>query len=215
MIDLNQVNIIDNLLPLKFQDYLYNDITKYSSWNLVGLNIGTTFFDKEHKNIQVQDNSNIENSIQESFQFSKLSLQNTKNYLEPDTYSHTLLLHYLLIELNYQYKLIPIKVRTNLQTPIPSSNKNHFNTPHIDLSFPTPPFSYTLVYYVMDSDGDTIVFNEKYKGFPNKNFSINKKITPKKGRIVMFPSSHFHCGSHPATSPARIVINYNFQLIPL
>ena len=215
MIDLNQVNVIDNFIPLKFQEVLYNEITNKSQWGLVGLDIGTSFYDKNHRGTQVSENNNIESSIQEGFQFNYYSLNIRDKSFEPKTYSHTFLLHYFLMYLNYQYKLIPLTIKTNLQTPIPSFNKNNFNTPHFDITPPIPPFSYTLIYYVMDSDGDTIIFNEKYKGFPNQNFSIFKKITPKKGRIVTFPSSQYHCGSHPITSKARIIINYNFQLIPL
>ena len=48
-----------------------------------------------------------------------------------------------------------------------------------------------LLYYVNDSDGDTIIYENK------KTLKIKKTIKPKQGRIVIFDGSYWHSGSQP------------------
>ena len=66
-----------------------------------------------------------------------------------------------------------------------------------------------MVYYVNDSDGDTVLFNEFYN---TKSVSINRRIAPKKGRAVIFDSNRFHASSNPINTPTRFVINFTFKL---
>ena len=60
----------------------------------------------------------------------------------------------------------------------------------------------TFLYYVNDSDGDTIFFN--------KNKKEIKRVKPKKGTGVLFKSNTLHAGSNPINSDKRMVINYIF-----
>ena len=60
---------------------------------------------------------------------------------------------------------------------------------------------HVLIYYVLDSDGNTIMFED------NKIF---KEIEPKKGRFVLFDGSIEH--AHFTCSEKRIVINYNLEI---
>ena len=215
MINLNQVNVVDNFIPSNFQDYIYHKCTINSNWILLDLNLGTSYDSKASLYSSISKDNNILNNIHESFQFIR-TIINTQSSTEysPETFPFISILHHLHLHLDFKYNLFPYKLRINLQTPSNSSNKNQHNSPHID-NDPPLPNTYTLIYYVNDSDGDTIVFNEKYEGFPIKNFSVDKRVSAKKGRMVMFPSDRFHCGSHPINSKARIVINANFYLIPL
>ena len=69
------------------------------------------------------------------------------------------------------------------------------------------------MYYINDSDGDTIIFNESYiDNKPESNFTIRKKITPKQGRIVIFPTSLYHSGSHCVDNNVRCVLNINIEV---
>jgi hypothetical protein len=54
------------------------------------------------------------------------------------------------------------------------------------------------VYYVNDSDGDTIFKDSK------------EKITPKANRLIIFDGSLLHTGSSPKNSKTRILLNSNF-----
>ena len=68
---------------------------------------------------------------------------------------------------------------------------------HTDLDFP----HYVCLYYVNDSDGDTI--------FYDNNKEIIKKISPKKGRVVLFDGDIFHTASIPSKN-IRCVVNFDF-----
>lgn len=214
MIDLNQVNIMEDIIPTHFQEHLYNKLTKKFSWVIHNLEGNTTFQTKDKENKFIHKDNNIYSSIKDGFQFFNVTLNSQDNYYNVEDLDLTYLTHYLQVYLDYKYKLIPLRLKSNLQTPQPENTPNHFNTPHID-HFTKASGLFTMIYYVNDSDGDTIVFNESYYGYPIKEFTLHKKITPKKGLMVMFPTNTFHCGSHPINSKARIVINLNFQLIPL
>lgn len=63
---------------------------------------------------------------------------------------------------------------------------------------------YTIVYYVNDSTGATIL----------KSRTGLQKVEPRKGRIVLFDGSLMHAHYLPARKP-RCVINFNYSVYPL
>lgn len=76
--------------------------------------------------------------------------------------------------------------------------------PHVDLHEP----HWVVIYYVNDSDGDTLIFD---KTFPDKeNAVVVESVSPKKGRAILFDGRHYHCGTAPCQHDTRIVINYDF-----
>ena len=75
------------------------------------------------------------------------------------------------------------------------------NTPHIDFLYPHT----VLLYYVNDSSGNTIFYDE--------NFKIKQTINPKKGRIVVFNGDIYHSSTPPRTNDYRCVINFNLKPI--
>ena len=70
------------------------------------------------------------------------------------------------------------------------------NRPHI-----------AFLYYVNDSDGDTIIFNEK-EGHIGE-LTIKTRVSPKKGRLIIFGGNIYHAAGRPKKD-IRCVINYNF-----
>lgn len=86
--------------------------------------------------------------------------------------------------------------------------------PHVD----NPNLHYVCLYYVNDSDGDTIIFNKKSDGIneyalkdelDSTKMSILTSVSPKKGRCVLFDGRHYHASTQP-TKNVRTVINFNF-----
>jgi len=78
-----------------------------------------------------------------------------------------------------------------------------------------------MIYYLNDSDGDTYIFNETNDQFSveydrdvvSKNsFTIKQTISPKKGRIVIFPGQYYHASSYPKKSIFRSVLNVNLSM---
>ena len=87
-----------------------------------------------------------------------------------------------------------IQGRSWLSLPSPTPLSENI---HTDLDFS----HWVLLYYVNDSDGDTILFNSKEEEI--------QRVTPQKGKAIFFDGSVKHCGSQPAKSH-RAVINFNF-----
>ena len=99
--------------------------------------------------------------------------------------------------------------RSFLQLPLNLDDKDILDPVHLDND--TDPHMVVL-YYVKDSDGDTVIFDnhyEKDKERPMKNnLKIKKTITPKKGRVVIFDGWYWHTAQQPSND-IRCVINYN------
>jgi hypothetical protein len=96
--------------------------------------------------------------------------------------------------------------RSFLQFPTSISTVDEF---HIDQLCPHTVF----LYYVNDSDGDTIILDKKYNGEYQEEVFIEgnrilKKVTPKKGRLVIFDGYHYHSAEQPVKDN-RCIINFN------
>lgn len=87
-----------------------------------------------------------------------------------------------------------------------SLSENLYHTPHIDDDIK----HWVMIYYINDTDGDTYIFNETYDG-TEKQLTINRCISPEKGKFVVFNGKYFHSSSSPKKSTIRSVININFQ----
>ena len=84
------------------------------------------------------------------------------------------------------------------------TNQKKSNTPHIDSRSDHD----VLIYYVIDSDGPTILYN-KQKGDDLRG--IKKKFTfhPKKGEILKFDGSIYHSSTPPRKNNLRCVLNFD------
>jgi len=83
---------------------------------------------------------------------------------------------------------------------------NVLHTPHTDFSIP----HVTCIYYVNNSDGDTLIYNEKEDC---GEFTIKKRVSPKKNRLIIFDGDQYHTGHSPVKYRNRILINTNFTFI--
>ena len=104
--------------------------------------------------------------------------------------------------------------RSFLQTPTKISRED-VDTPHVDMVAP----HFVMLYYVCDSDGDTIIYNEKTKFdgcHPDfkMNYTIKKKVSPKQGRVVLFDGRHFHTAEQPNHN-LRCIVNYDLRDLSL
>jgi hypothetical protein len=93
-----------------------------------------------------------------------------------------------------------------------------YAAPHVDFNTNSP--YNTLIYYVDDSDGDTIIFNKIF----NTNEEIYNpaladplpellRITPKKGTGLFFNGHRYHSGNYPVEYSSRIIINFDFEIL--
>ena len=91
--------------------------------------------------------------------------------------------------------------RSFLQFPLNLKNRS-LDTPHIDIH---DRKHIVALYYVCDSDGDTIIFNERK---PSESYTIKQRVTPKQGRMVIFDGSLMHTAEQPLNN-VRCIVNYN------
>jgi hypothetical protein len=78
-----------------------------------------------------------------------------------------------------------------------------YNTPHRDYD----QEHYTAVYYVNDSDGDTVVFHEIEE---SEKYRVMLKSQPNKGKALIFNGWHYHASSCPKICTKRIAVTLNF-----
>lgn len=94
-----------------------------------------------------------------------------------------------------------------LQLPLIMDSDDRSNNPHIDLAFE----HLVVLYYVNDSDGDTIIYNQRvdnYAGIDKNTLEVKQRVSPKKGRVVIFDGKLLHNSSTPSNSP-RCIINFD------
>ena len=102
-----------------------------------------------------------------------------------------------------------INVKTFLQLPLAKATINKVDDLHIDIEGP----HLVLLYYVCDSDGDTIIVDKKFNGVYERkqqysDYDILHRVTPKQGRAVIFDGAYYHTAEQPKDN-IRCVINFN------
>ena len=98
--------------------------------------------------------------------------------------------------------------RSFLQFPVHLKDRTP-DTPHIDLDEGKEHI--VALYYVCDSDGDTIIYNErKDQGLEAESYTIKEKVTPKQGRMVIFDGGLYHTAEQPQDN-IRCVVNYDLK----
>jgi len=103
---------------------------------------------------------------------------------------------------NKNFKII--RSRINITFP---NQSELTNWPHVDNINENV---YALIYYVNDSDGDTILYDKVFKDNINKLDQI-LKISPKAGSALLFKASRFHSFFNPKKNQYRCALNINFE----
>lgn len=99
-------------------------------------------------------------------------------------------------KINYDIeKLLRIRIGVYINRYIDKTN-----APHVDNNYP----HLVGLYYPDDYDGDTVFFTD------STGQTELTKVTPKKGRIVLFDGSIYHASSNPVKSNHRMTVNFNF-----
>ena len=98
-----------------------------------------------------------------------------------------------------------IQGRSFLQFPLKNIDTSVEDTPHIDLDEGEEHI--VVLYYVIDSDGDTIIYNERTQSL---TYTEKQRVTPKQGRVVIFEGGQYHTAQQP-TKGTRCIVNYNID----
>jgi hypothetical protein len=104
-----------------------------------------------------------------------------------------------------------IRIKANLIIGDATYPQDFYNGAHADYYGDN---MLTFLYYVNDSDGDTILFDGELDG-KEHNITELKEIhreTPKAGTGIVFNSQQIHTSSTPRFTDRRVVINYVFEM---
>lgn len=96
-----------------------------------------------------------------------------------------------------------IKLKANLLTKQELSESGLAESIHIDL-YKSEKNYMTIVYYVTDSDGDTLIYNDENEVIAQKS--------PVKGTAICFPSYMLHRATPPKNHKRRLVLNILFEI---
>ena len=131
------------------------------------------------------------------------SIEDQKATEEIDHFHYLFLamLKHVCVRMNIK-KINVLQGRSFLQFPLNLKDKS-VDTPHIDLQ----QEHLVALYYVCDSDGDTIIYNERHEP-ADKVYTVKQRVTPKQGRMVLFDGSLYHTAEQPKHN-VRCVVNYN------
>jgi hypothetical protein len=101
------------------------------------------------------------------------------------------------------------RTRTNISF---TSLDTRPTVPHVDLRNENKHF--VFIYYLNDSDGDTILFTQKVDGHFHTEEDLEelKRFSPVGGGALLFNGDYFHTWEHPSKHDYRATINLNVDI---
>lgn len=98
------------------------------------------------------------------------------------------------------------RCKMNMTYPSFHHEGGKYMLPHLDIA---PRFDAIVgLYYINDSDGNTLFFKGPQHKDDEGNFIIEREVTPKKNTMVIFDASVMHCNRPPRLTNNRWVINF-------
>ena len=144
------------------------------------------------------------------FGFSKLILSENK-ISETDAKIYTQFLNRLQTRVKFELENV-FKIRAQLSLPVEEKLGNI----HVDCITEFPFL--VCLYYVNDSDGGTILYNELSEHSNPKQILNDSDVTEriridcKKGRVVVFDGRIYHAGLSPVND-YKCILNFNISMV--
>lgn len=209
---MNEFMVVENFVPLPYQQELY-DLCLELPYHF-DISIG---YDTSNKNEYTFLNNNFTDNpgFGHAFVTDGRITSEFWPVVKP-------LLHFFTLKTNIFVKEV-FRVRTRLTIQTPNHDLSKYNVPHVDLL--SGKQYYTLVYYVHDSDGDTVIFDkmydsatQNYEDYSDKPLSIDSTTSvlfrsqPKQGSALFFNGFYYHAGNSPVNYKHRTIINFDFYI---
>jgi hypothetical protein len=192
--------VIDDVIPNKFQNEIEKVLGDKFPWYHKN---EAVYFDVKNKNIPKSDNAKATPFFVHNFSTEEGVVSEFYNFIYP-------MLYFVEEKFNIDIKSI-IRSKANLLMQRTGYTKEDHSFPHVDQLVP----HMVLLYYVNDSDGDTIFFDKKYdatKVTSEVELEVAHRVSPKKGRAILFNGLLYHASSNPIDSDKRIVLNFNIEV---
>ena len=181
------MQVIDNFLTKTYYDHILKLLTSRDFEWRYGNNITEPHGNKEHFN---------EYGFSHVFWDGSKKEQNGKytTFIQP-------LLFQIMDIANCDFI---IRARADMVTW--TGEENFMHPAHTDFHMPNT----ASIFYVNETDGDTIFYNIKPNDVPNGEADELEKVSPKANRLVLFDGDLLHTGSSPIKHKNRILINSNY-----
>jgi hypothetical protein len=98
------------------------------------------------------------------------------------------------------------RMKLNWLPRVPENLGKMPHTPHVDSADEHMVF----LYYINDSDGDTVFFNERFDGKQKESFTESYRVSPEAGKGVIFDGYTYHASSSPIATEYRCILNVDF-----
>ena len=193
---IGEILVLDDFIPLNDQEYMET--------TLLDPNGGIDWY---YRPFSVYEPSNP----------NPLNIATTEQYKDPPQFVHHVyknnskcrmfdLVIPVLDRLPFSYSSIQ-RVKFNLLYP---HKVDKHNIPHVDSTKESANIS--AIYYVNESSGDTLFYNDAYSTAQkcSRASTIRYRVSPKKGRLVIFDSNILHSSSTP-NHGVRVVCNFVFN----
>ena len=194
MIGEGEIIVIDDFVSLKYQEKIKQELIGLDNdfpWFYTEDITGAGDYDSQHRSalghnyVSIDDDNDDTSEIQ-------------------SVYHH---LFTPMLSKACQYLKMPeaeiLQGRSFLQFPLKNIDTSVVDTPHIDLD---EGWEHAVVlYYVIDSDGDTIIYNERTESL---TYTEKQRVSPKQGRVVIFDGRQYHTAQQPSNG-TRCIVNYN------
>ena len=194
MISRGEILVIDDFVSLEYQEKIKQE--------LLGINNNFPWFHTE----DVTDAGELTSQHRPALAHQYVNL-NDDDVSEIESIFHHLFTP--LLSKACQHLKMPqtevIQGRSFLQFPLRNIDTSVVDTPHIDLDEGEEHI--VVLYYVIDSDGDTVIYNERTKSL---TYTEKQRVTPKQGRVVIFEGGQYHTAEQP-TKGTRCIVNYNLD----
>ena len=181
------IEIIDNFLPSKFIDNIEKLFFYHKPGEVAFIN-----WHYNHKTLSTSYKVDQPDTYQFTHNFYHKNKINSPFF--PNVF-------HILKKSKIKYSDI-VRIKANFTANNFNINeKNSLIPPHTDIILSNKNKFISMIYYVHDTDGDTIFFDNDKK-------TIIKRVTPKKGKAVIFYSNQFHSFETPIEYDKRVVINF-------
>jgi hypothetical protein len=192
---INEIIIIDDVIPTQYQDAIENFMLSEGSipWYL-------------QNDITYAGNSGTSVGVERKYPAFAHLFKNEDGF-QTQKFDFILPLVFAACEkINFKINSV-LRARSFLQLPtyMPSIKNN----PHVDMAYD----HLVCLYYVNDSQGPTSIYKEKLTEISVENvgttvFELLQEVEPKKGRCVFFNGMHYHASSSPINDK-RCILNFD------
>jgi hypothetical protein len=191
--------IIENLLPKTYEDEIENVLLGNNfPWYYYNVTTPATYPDCYYTN-----------TTKDTPQFTHMFFNARMNMPGIVSEYYTLIFPIVILlekHTGRQFSNRMIRIKANYISRESNYPENYHNIAHTDGDNVE-----SLIYYVNNSDGNTILFNEKLGDVTNNNLTIKETIKPQKGKCLLFESDYLHASSPPKVNTNRVIINIVFE----